>query len=185
MNSDTLMGIGSITKSFTAFAILKLEEAGKLTLEDSVADYLPVAPFISRTAIKIRHLLAHSSGIPAMDAGENSFSYTFGDFSRVYPTNTREEFLAHIGDAEDFIIFEPEEHFFYNNDMYTCLAFIIEDLSGQTFEEFIQQEILQPLQMSRAVLNQQGLDQDPDNNVMTGYYVVRYGDGVQRQLNCV
>ena len=169
MTSDTLIGIGSITKSFTAFAILKLEEAGKLSIEDSVSEHLPFAPFASRTEIKIKHLLAHSSGIPAMDAGENSFSFTFGDFSRVYPANIREEFIAHLGDAEDFIIFKPEEHFFYNNDMYTCLAFIIEQLSGLTFERFIQQEILQPLQMNRAVLTQQALDADPENNAMTGY----------------
>ncbi len=169
MTGDTLIGIGSITKSFTAFAILKLEEAGKLSLEDSVAKHLKFEPFASRPAIKIKHLLAHSSGIPTIDAGGNNFAFTFDDFSRIYPVETREEFIAHVGDAADFIVHEPEQHFFYNNDMYTCLGFIIEQLSGLTFEAFIQQEILQPLQMNRAVLTQQALAQDPENNVMSGY----------------
>lgn len=169
MTPDSLIGIGSVTKSFTAFAIVKLEEMGRLTIEDSVADYLPAAPFASRPQIKIKHLLSHSSGIPTMDAGNNSFHYAFDDFSRLFPTEGREEFLAHMGDAEDFIIYEPGEHFFYNNDCYTCLAFIIEDLSGGSFEDFMHETLLAPLKMSRAVLTQEAFDRDPDNNVMTGY----------------
>ena len=51
MTPDTLMSIGSVTKSFTAFAILKLEDMKRLSLEDSVADYLNVEPFRSRPAI--------------------------------------------------------------------------------------------------------------------------------------
>ena len=169
MTPDTLMGIGSITKSFTAFAVLILEERGKLSLDDSVAKYLPQAPFKSRPAITIKHLLSHSSGIPALDAGALSFPYTFGEFKHIYPASTREDFMAHLADAEDFIIHQPGEAFFYNNDMYTCLGFIIEQLSGCSFIDFVQQEILTPLQMHRAVLTAQAYQADPDNNRMTGY----------------
>ena len=169
MTPDTLIGIGSVTKSFTAFAIIKLEEMNRLSIEDSVSDYLDAEPFRSRPAIKIKHLLSHSSGIPTMDAGNNSFHYAFDDFSRVFLAENREEFLAHMGDAADFIIYAPGEHFFYNNDCYTCLAYIIEDLTGDTFEAFIQETLLKPLRMDRAVMTQEALDQDPDNNVMTGY----------------
>ena len=83
MTADTLIGIGSVTKSFTAFAIMKLEEMKCLSIEDSVSDYLYAEPFLSRPGIKIKHLLSHSSGIPTMDAGINRFHYAFGDFSRV------------------------------------------------------------------------------------------------------
>ena len=169
MTPDTLIGIGSVTKSFTAFAIVKLEEMNRLSIEDSVSDYLDAEPFRSRPAIKIKHLLSHSSGIPTMDAANNSFHYAFDDFSRLYPAETREEFLAHMGDAADFIIYEPGEHFFYNNDCYTCLGYIIEDLTGGSFEAFIQDTLLTPLHMQRAVMTQEAFDQDPDNNVMTGY----------------
>ena len=99
MTADTLIGMGSITKSFTAFAIMALQEQGKLNIEDSVADHLNVEPFLSRPAIKIKHLLSHSSGIPSMDAGGSKFTYTFDQFSTILPAHTREEFLAHMADA--------------------------------------------------------------------------------------
>ena len=169
IDADTIMGIGSISKSFTAFAVMKLQEMGKLSINDSVADYLLVEPFLSRPEITLKHLLSHSSGIPSMDAGMLGFTYTFDDFSSVYPATSREDFLAHIADASDYLIFRPGEKFFYNNDMYSCLCFIIEQLTGMSFIAFVQQEILNPLNMTRAVFTQQGLDEDPENNVMTGY----------------
>jgi CubicO group peptidase (beta-lactamase class C family) len=169
MTSDTLLGIGSITKSFTAFAIIKLQEQGKLSIEDSAAKYLTFEPFLSRPTIKIRHLLSHSSGVPSLDAGMLEFTYTFDDYRCVYPASSREDFIAHLEDAGDFILFEPGEKFFYNNDMYTCLAFIIEAVSAMSFEQFVQQEILDPLAMGRAVLTKQAFTQDPEQNVMTGY----------------
>ena len=169
MTADTLIGMGSITKSFTAFAIMALQEQGKLNIEDSVADHLNVEPFLSRPAIKIKHLLSHSSGIPSMDAVGSKFTYTFDQFSTVLPAHTREEFLAHMADADDFIIYEPGEHFFYNNDLYTCLEYIIEDVTGGSFDMYLKQAVLSPLNMNRAVLTQDAFDNDPDSNVMTGY----------------
>ena len=68
MNADTLIGIGSITKSFTAFAIMKLQEMGKLSLDDSGSKFLDAEPFKSRPQIKIRHMLSHSSGVPTTTA---------------------------------------------------------------------------------------------------------------------
>ena len=185
MDENTLIGIGSITKSFTAFAILKLQEAGKLNIEDSAADYLDYGLFTERPEIKIKHMLSHSTGIPSMDAGGKHFAYTFSDLSCIYPVETREQFITHLSDAAEFIVHSPGEHFFYNNDMYSCLAFIIEDLSGISFEQFLQQEILQPLEMSRAVLTQQALDSDPDQNVMTGYRFESRDDGVHAMASDV
>ena len=169
MNSDTLIGIGSVTKSFAACLMVKLEETGKLALDDSVSRYLNTEPFSSRPEIKLYHLLSHSSGIPAMDAGENTFSFAFDNFSRIYPAATQEQFLAHLGDGADYIIYPPGERFFYNNDLYTCLAFIIEQVSGMSFEDYMRETLLDPLDMHRAVLTLQALENDPDSNVMTGY----------------
>ena len=167
MDADTLLGIGSITKSFTAFAIMQLQDRGQLSIEDSAAKYLNVEPFVSRPEIKIKHMLSHASGVPSMDAGMLSFNYTFGDFSRIYPASNREDFLAHLADAEEFTLFKPGEKFFYNNDMYTCLAFIVEEITGLNFEQFVQANILNPLEMTRAVLSKSAFD--ADDNRMTGY----------------
>ena len=59
--------------------------------------------------------------------------------------------------------------FFYNNDMYTCLGFIIEAVSGIGFEHFVQQEILSPLGMTRSVFSKEALEKDPKSNVVSGY----------------
>lgn len=178
MTPNTLLGIGSVTKSFTAFSILILEERGLLSIEDSVAKYLDFPPFSSHPNIKIKHLLSHSSGIPATDASHVKFSYTFKDFSNVYPSSSKEDFIAHISEAEDYIIYEPGKHFFYNNDMYTCLSFIIEDLTNMKFTEFIKNEIFNPLDMSRAVFQKDELYNDPQNNFMTGYRPDKINDKI-------
>ena len=107
MDADTLIGIGSITKSFTSFAILKLEEMGKLSITDSVSKYLTVKPFSEHLDITIAHILSHSSGIPASDASMTYFTYSFGDFSKVYPATSKEDLLSHIGEPEEYIIFKP------------------------------------------------------------------------------
>lgn len=174
MDQHTLIGIGSITKSFTAFSILKLHEQGKLHIEDSVSKYLNVKPFSDHPDIKIFHLLSHSSGIPAADAGMTSFFYTWGDYSKVFPATSKEDFLAHVGEPEEYIIFKPGEKFFYNNDMFTCLSFIIEQLSGLSYAEFVQQEIFQPLEMTRAVYTREALLKDA--NHMIGYQPAKEGD---------
>jgi CubicO group peptidase (beta-lactamase class C family) len=167
MTPQTLIGIGSITKSLTAFGIMKLVESGKLSLEDSVSKYLDFAPFTTHLDILIKHILSHSSGVPAADGGLASLFYTFGDYKKVYPVTTKEDFIAHLGDPEDFVIFKPGEKFFYNNDMFTCLGFIIEKLSGMPYPEFIRNEILNPLEMKRAVFSKNEFEKDI--NKISGY----------------
>ncbi|MFX0020774.1 MAG: serine hydrolase [Candidatus Hermodarchaeota archaeon] len=167
MTPQTLIGIGSITKSITAFGIMKLAERGKLSLEDSVSKYLDFPPFTTHPDILIKHILSHSSGVPAADGGLASLFYTFEDYKKVYPATNKEDFIAHIGDPEDFVIFKPGEKFFYNNDMFTCLGFIIEDLSGLSYPEFIQSEFLNPLEMNRAVFSKEEFDRDSDK--ISGY----------------
>ncbi|MFX1388453.1 MAG: serine hydrolase [Promethearchaeota archaeon] len=167
MTAQTLIGIGSITKSITAFALMKLVESGKLSLEDSVSKYLDFPPFTTHPDILIKHILSHSSGVPAADGGLASLFYTFGDYKKVYPATTKEDFIAHLGEPEDFIIFKPGEKFFYNNDMFTCMGFIIQDLSGMSYPKFIQNEFLNPLEMNRAVFSKEEFDKDP--NKISGY----------------
>lgn len=176
MDADTLIGIGSITKSFTAMAIMQLQEQGKLNLEDSAAKHLDVEPFISRPEITLRHMLSHSTGITSLDAGMLGFNYAFDDFSNLYPATSRDDFYAHLADVQDFTLFKPGEKFFYNNDMYTCLGFVVEAVSGQSFEDYLQEHILTPLAMNRAVLTQEAFDADPAENTMTGYRFTKQGD---------
>jgi len=176
MTPQTLIGIGSITKSLTAIGIMKLVERGKISLDDSVSKYLDFAPFTTHPDIQIQHLLSHSSGVPAADGGLASLFFTFGDYKKVYPATTREDFIAHLGEPEDFIIFKPGEKFYYNNDMFTCLGFIIEKLSGSAYPEFIRKEILDPLEMTRAVFSKEDFEKDPLDNKISGYLPEKEGD---------
>ena len=176
MTPQTLIGIGSITKSITAFGIMKLVESGKLDLEDSASEYLDFAPFNTHHDIMIKHMLSHSTGVPAADAGLSSLFYLFDDYTRVFPATNDEDFKAHIGEPEDYIIFKPGEKFFYNNDMYTCLGFIISQISGQKYADFIRKEILEPLEMKRAFFSKDDFNNDPLNNKITGYLTEKKGD---------
>ncbi len=176
MTPQTLIGIGSITKSLTAFGIMKLIERDKLSLDDSVSKYLNFAPFTSHLDIQIMHILSHSSGVPAADGGLASLFYTFGDYRKVFPASSRDDFIAHLGEPEDFIIFKPGEKFYYNNDMFTCLGFIIEKLTETSYSEFIRKEILEPLEMKRAVFSKEDFEKDPLNDKITGYMPKKEGD---------
>jgi CubicO group peptidase (beta-lactamase class C family) len=169
MTEDTLIGIGSISKSFTAMLILQLQEKGLLTVEDSVSNYLNVEPFISHQDITISHLLSHSSGIPSADAQWLPIAISYGDYKRIYPVTSRDDYLQHISELKDEIFFNPGEKFFYNNDMFTLLGIIIEKLTGKSFETVLQQNILNTLKMSRSTVNREKLENDPQKNYIRGY----------------
>lgn len=169
MTPQTLIGVGSVTKSFTAMGIMILVERGVINLEDSVSKFINKPPFSNRPEIQIQHMLSHSTGIPACDAGIMPMFYHFDDFSRVCPMFSREDFLAHTADASDFIIFSPGQKFFYNNDMFTCLGYIIEQISGKKYSDFIRTEIFEKLSMDRAVITESGFQSDPMDNKMSGY----------------
>ncbi|MFX1419019.1 MAG: serine hydrolase domain-containing protein [Promethearchaeota archaeon] len=169
MTPDTLIGIGSISKSFTALLILKLKEIGLLKLDDSVSKYLEIEPFLSHPDITLAHLLSHSSGIPSVDAQWLPIAITYGDYQRIYPMSSDDDYFYHISETKNEIFFKPGEKFFYNNDMFTLLGMIIEKLTGKSFSEVLSKEILIPLEMNRATVKQEDLEKDPEKNYITGY----------------
>lgn len=136
MPNDGIFDIGSNTKQFTAAAILKLVEAKKLSLDDDFTDYLPFDT--KGRKITINNLLNHTSGIP---------SYTeipeFWDMPKMgYPKDS----LVRLVERYDFL-FEPNEGLIYNNSAYFFLGLIIEKVAGQSYDEFLKQEIFEPLGM--------------------------------------
>jgi len=134
-SSEIISDIGSISKTFTAAAILILEQQGKLKTSDTLAKFYPSVPR-DKKDITIEQLLVHSSGF------DNFHSKT--DFDLM----TRKE-------AEDIILsmplrFKAEEKVAYSNAAYTLLAAIVERVSGQLFQEFIYESILRPLKLSNT-----------------------------------
>ena len=121
-----------------------------------------------------RAVILHGLNISnAAKRTENQISWhTFEDYKKVYPATTKEDFIAHLGEPEEFIIFKPGEKFFYNNDMFTCLGFIIEKISGITYPQFIKKEILDPLEMKRAVFLKEDFENDPLDDKITCYFII-------------
>ncbi|MBH5317870.1 beta-lactamase family protein [Paenibacillus sp. GSMTC-2017] len=139
----TKFGIWSITKSFTAMAIMQLVEQKMLRLDDSLDDYLP--QFKKFEKITIKHLLQHESGLanftnlPEFNANLNK-----------WPIN-REKWIPMIIDLP--LDFSPGTSFSYNNTGYFLLGIIIEKVSGITYEQYVTTHFLEPLDMLNTGLN--------------------------------
>lgn len=135
--AETVYRIGSLTKQFTAAAIMQLVEQGRLGLDDEVTRFLPDYPVQGRR-ITIHHLLTHTSGIR---------SYT-GLGPRFWNEASRLD-LDHAGMLALFqhepLDFEPGAQYRYNNSGYYLLGMIIERVSGQPYAEYLAQRLLAPL----------------------------------------
>jgi CubicO group peptidase (beta-lactamase class C family) len=134
----TKIRLGSLTKQFTAAAVLMLQERGKLRTSDPVCKYISDCPKVWE-AVTIHHLLTHTSGIP---------SYTgLPDFRKlsVYPA-TPTELIARFRDRP--LEFTPGKEFSYNNSGYVLLGHVVEKVSGKSYAEFLRENIFRPLGMS-------------------------------------
>ena len=135
---STKFRLGSVTKQFTAAAILLLEERGKLKLEDRVKAHLPDSP-MAWDRITIFNLLTHTSGIPNFTA--------FANYSEIKATNrTAAAAVAAVRDRP--LEFGPGEEYRYSNSGYVALGAIIEQVSGQSYETFVVENIFKPLGMN-------------------------------------
>ncbi len=137
-SSNTKFFVGSITKQFTAAAVLQLMEQGKLNLDDSISAYLTDFPPSIGDIITIRHLLTHTSGLP------NHTDIPEIYISREEPV-TETELYAMIKSLE--LEFEPGEEFMYSNSGYIILGEIIERVSGMSYEAYLHRHILDPAGM--------------------------------------
>lgn len=137
VSDDMVFYIGSNTKQLTAVAILQLFEKGKLSLEDSLGKYVSCKPPVSQ--INIRQLLSHTSGL-------NGNGYT--DSLKIPAGNTRQ------AEAERYaarnMAFASGSRWEYNNGNYEVLGYIIEKISGKTYEEYLREYIFQPAGMNNS-----------------------------------
>jgi CubicO group peptidase (beta-lactamase class C family) len=135
---DTKFRLGSITKQFTAAAILLLEERGKLKVEDRVKAYLPDAP-MAWDRITIYNLLTHTAGIPNFTAQ--------ADYNTI-KLSSRSASTAVAAFRDRPLDFGPGEEMRYSNSGYLVLGDIIEKVSGQSYEKFVADNIFTPLGMN-------------------------------------
>lgn len=140
VETDTVFEIGSITKQFTAVAILLLEQENKLSVKDTLGKHLGEIPD-AWASVTITHLLTHTSGIK---------SYTGLDGFELRRHLTQKEFIRSIGTYP--LEFEPGSAWKYSNTGYSLLGYIIENVSGKSYWDFMGDRIFGPLGL-RATTN--------------------------------
>jgi CubicO group peptidase (beta-lactamase class C family) len=133
----TKFRLGSVTKQFTAASILLLQERGKLNVEDPVKKYMADAP-AAWDKITIYHLLTHTSGIPSFTG--------FPEYAKWEPfAATPAEQVARFRDKP--LDFAPGEKWSYSNSGYVLLGYLIEKITGGSYEKFVRENIFTPLGM--------------------------------------
>ena len=136
---ETKFRIASVTKQFTAAAILQLRDQGRLSLEDPVSKHYPGAPS-AWASITLHHLLTHTSGIPSYSNAPLSQLYSGSRIDR-----TPEALIALTRDKP--LEFLPGSKFEYDNTGYVLLGQIIENVSGQSYAAYLENRIFGPLGM--------------------------------------
>lgn len=156
--SNTKFQIASITKPFTATLILQLVAENKIDLHEAIITYLPEYPKESGEQITIHHLLTHTSGLGREKKKDGEKYYRPKDMVDLF--------------AEAPLEFTPGSQFKYSNSGYTLLGYIIESITGKSYEEVLQEKIFIPLQMHNSGFFR---NTSLKKNMSSGYYK-SYGD---------
>ena len=164
---ETKFRIGSISKQFTAAAILKLEEEGKLSVKDKLSKFLPDYP--RGDEVTLHHLLTHTSGIHSY-TGKPDFMKT------VTVETTTEELVDSFKD--DKFDFDPGEKQSYCNSGYFLLGYVVEKVSGKSLGDYLKETFFDPLDMNETGIHRWNLVLDHE---ATGYSYV--GAKVQKAQN--
>lgn len=153
---NNVFQIGSMTKQFTAVAILMLEQDGKLQVTDKISKYIPDFP--NADNITIHHLLTHTSGIKDYTKMKSIWEISKKKMSP-------KELIDFFKNEE--VDFKPGEKFSYNNSGYIVLGYIIEQVSGKSYEEFVEEEIFEAVGMANS---QYASDREVIKNRAYGYH---------------
>ncbi|MGO9605699.1 MAG: serine hydrolase domain-containing protein [Candidatus Binataceae bacterium] len=164
MDADTIFGVASITKTFTATAIVQLRDKGRLGLDDPVSKYIPeikkVRPrFGSLRDLTLRRLLTHRSGLVGEAPSGHWSNLNFPSMA---------EILAMLSRVE--IVIEPDSAFKYNNLAFALLSEVVARVSRRSYREYVRRQILEPLGMESS-----GFAIENPRNA-TGYMPERYQD---------
>ena len=157
---STNFRLASLTKQFTATAVLMLVDDGRLSVDDSIRDYFPQFPaFADR--IRIRHLLQHTSGL-------EDYEPIYGDR---FPEQILDRGVVEIIAGTESTYFPPGTEYRYSNSAYAVLAVLVEDISGLSFPDFLGQRIFLPLGMSNTLAYRRGENEVPNRSL--GYRVTK------------
>jgi CubicO group peptidase (beta-lactamase class C family) len=137
VTEDTVFYLASLTKLFTATAIMLLVQDGQIDLDDAIGEHIANSPETWR-GITVRHLLAHTSGLPLVFGGSEPSDYSTEELFQVVSRLPLE--------------FAPGEQCLYSNPGYWLLGMIIEQVSGTSYRQFLNQRIFDPLGMTKTTI---------------------------------
>lgn len=147
--------LASLSKTFTALAIMKLNQEGKLGLDQTIQEFYPTFPY---EGVTLRSLLSHRSGLPY-------YQYEFDRKVReesIYPTNQQMMQWFIEAEPKPKILNKPDHFFAYNNTNYAILGAIVEKVSGQTFDKYLEENIFKPAGMKHTFA---GTSANPELNI--------------------
>lgn len=146
LSLNSAFQLASISKTFTATAVLLLAQEDKLKLKDSIQQFIPSFPY---HGITIENLLSHRSGLP-------NYLYCFENKRRINgPAPTNDTVLKWFAASDSLPkpYSQPGKSFNYNNSNYILLASIIEKVSGKSYEEFVRTRIFEPIGMTHTFID--------------------------------
>jgi len=148
LNETSLWELASVSKAFTALGILLLEEQGVLAMDDSVVEYLPWLSLqyqgqpVDMQSVTLNHFLHHTTGL----TNRNHFLIPEGN-----TPDMLQKTVEMLIDAE--VVFQPGERYEYGTVNYNVLGLVIEIVSGQSFEDFMEEQVFQPLGLHETYAN--------------------------------
>jgi CubicO group peptidase (beta-lactamase class C family) len=162
--SDTQYRVGSITKTFTALAVMQLRDAGELSLDDRLEQHLPEA---HHGALTLRRMLAHMSGLQREMPGYVWETLEFPD---------RAGLVSGLVDAER--VLAPGARWHYSNLAFALLGEVVARRSGFEYEDYVRERLLKPLELDRTSF-------DPAAPTASAYFVEPYTDRVRPEQNAI
>lgn len=159
LNAESVFELASVSKQFTAMGIMLLKKQRKLNYEDSLRKFIPELPYYN---ITIRQLLNHTSGLP-------DYMQLFTNYWDRTKIATNSDVIGLLAKYKPPIHFVPGEKWEYSNTGYMLLAFIIEKASGQSFGDYLQKNIFQPLKMKRSLVYRRRYEKKTIPNYALGY----------------
>ncbi|MBP6976858.1 MAG: serine hydrolase [Bacteroidales bacterium] len=172
LNPQTSFQLASVSKQFTAMAILILEAEGRLRLDDLLSKYIPELPY---KGVTIRHLLNHTSGVP------NYLWYIDNYWTSEDRLPNNEDLVRILSEHGEQVNFKPGQKFSYSNTGYALLASVVERISGKSFGSFLTERVFIPLDMENASVHTPVVPAT-DSSYLAGYRRFRSGANVYQTV---
>jgi CubicO group peptidase (beta-lactamase class C family) len=187
---DMIFGVASVSKGFTALAIMQLAEAGRLSVDDPVVRYLPgyrTRDAAGSAATTLHHFLTHTAGLPplpsrffalaraaALDPFASARPAWVADHP---PIDDADQLVDYLAELDVQPLGSPGEHFSYSNEGFALLGAIVERVAEQPFADYVTDHILTPLGMQRSSFDRRPLTGRPDVATLHAMREIGEADG--------